>query len=1360
MKRYTVNLIKKVKEHLGLDAHQTAGHSICVLLSAALISLTGCSDDLDFRNSINNINQGGVVEINFSIPEAEHVVITRVDDNDNGNERKLDGIALFVFNSEGSQLLQRTDITPAEMTGYSTEGNRSFPYTLVLSGNAVNEANPKILAVANTVTGSGDLFAAFTSGANKSVSELKEVISNGRYYKNHTSGAFLMSGEYKADDKKIFLYRTAAKITLKDYITDNEKFYLVEDENNSYSTYNIHNTANSSYAAAWLRETKYTNTSAEGASTLESSTRIVNNGYRYDSYANPTKTHDGNKIWTYVVIHGNYKGKEGFYAVAFKDKNGNPLDILPNYWYEMKLMEVSVAGYADVATALENPFETGIVVDIHDHAPNVLSMVSDGLHELGATYSIELDNDNWSKPLNVKCLTKDDEDDFNFNDLSVKVIEGTDWLSLSFLKEVLKEETDRVEDPDDFGHQYEYTVSPRNKGALYSDREGVILVTWKGLERRVKVTYNANFQADYVSDIELTIKNYAKNHTGDELYDPITIKSYWKFIGGMGESTNMGSTQDTYEDTPRLFGVTPDDLHDNRVRNEGFHFPMPYGTTTLSEYEYRVDLSKLIQVGKEFNTPTATVTEDDSGFFNKYLSILGKIEDGKPVVELSMKEINEADRFTYTTAKIEFEITYKDDSDPSILELDLYHTGFFHFTNDERFYVEDSTHKEYGYYYYGVPTLNGRPWLDRNIGAKSSKRFGSRASGDYLGEPDAGGKYFSITETPELYKDPVFDESMCPPGYKIPSSSEWNDIRLSPNFKTQNRNVDGEIYMSTFFDTGSDQMGEVFFQKGRFYNKTNSYYSALKTIDCDKANSGDDLSGYYWTTTVAPATEKEQMGKWLRVLYLYGTSSTYTNGTILDHKYYVRCTAIDEEYQQTDHYISFKVHNATHVYLFAYDFDEETGKATTTPMYTFPGHALGTTLSASQWQYFYTTTSIDLEKIYVVFTKLQSDGSTMVYTMKRTDDGQIDTKNFNKSTHFGNDILNPENAWSIIDYNHHYFDFCDVSFEHDEKYIYVTEEEKDGKISSGDCSGNIFDTGIEGGNQGKNKEERFDVSDGESFKNGDIVKFIWPMTINGRYYPKYFAWSSRQTGGNYILTTNHQEDWDNGVSANTDGDNYTYQHPMQEEATYFTARVYAGYQDYLTFEILIDSSANKVILMHDNDMTYGGNITPPDRSNGSNIWTIKLYDYDGIEGSGDNQGGNSGGGDGPTNPPTPPELKEGDFIWEGSEKEWGFKDIGLTNDNYDWNSVTPNSELYIYFEDNNNSAQIMPRVKDYPDQNDNAIPGLQAIYASWSPWSDNFSNPIKIILTADIILYIKDHGGLVFNGGNCILTKVVISIAK
>lgn len=1255
--------------------------SIYVLIGVTIGSvLFSCSDDLDIRNNIGDINQGGIVEINFAIPEAEHVVLSRADNDDLYNERKLDNVALFIFNEEGSKLLQRTDVSPLEMSGYddSIEGKRAFSYTLKLTGEAVYENNPKILAIANTNTGNGDLFGDFKSDVNISESELKEVISSDRYYKNHTSGAFLMSGEYEASNKIIYLYRTAAKITLKDYFQKKEIFHLVEDEKNNFSTYNIYKTASSSYAAAWLRDIKYTNSNAEGAKITESSIlrKDETGSKRYDSYVNPTKTHEGNNIWTYIVIHGNYQGTEGYYAVALKDSNGHPLDILPNNWYEMRLKEVSVPGYIDENTALANPFETGIVVEIHDHAPNVLSMISDGIHELGATYSIELDNNAWNKPLNVKCLTKDDEDDFNFSDLNVKVVDGTDWIKIEYKEEIKKQGTDRADDQDDFGHQYEYTVSAPRHEELYTDREGEILVTWKGLERRVKVTYNATFLANNVCDVELTIKNYSKDHSGSEVYDPFIIKDYWKFIGGLGKSKNMSSNDNSEENTPRLFGITPEELSNERVRNEGFHFPMPYGTKTLSEYEYKIDLTKLVQEGKEISTVTGTVIDDNLGFFRNYLNgcdgngvIEGSIENGRPIIKLSMKKIvDPADIYIYTTAKINLEITYKNDSDPSFLPLDLYHTGFFHYTNDSKYFPVD----DQGYYYYAVPTLNGRPWLDRNIGAKSSTRFGSRANNVNIGKADAGGKYFSITEEPELYKDAVIDESMCPPGYKIPSSSEWNDIRLSGSLKTQNRNVNGEIYMSTYFDTGSDQMGDVFFQKGRFYNKTNSYYNTLKTVDYGKANSGDDLSGYYWTSTIAPSTEKEQMGKWLRVLYFNGASTSYINGSILDHKYYIRCTAIDDEYVQTDKYLSFNVHNATHVYLFAYEYDSDTDKATITPMYTFPGHTLGTTLSAKQWQYFYTTTSIDLNKIYVVFTKQQEDGSIMVYTIKRTDDGNIDLNNFNKSTYFGDDILNPTYAWSVVEFNHHYFDFCDVSFEHStSNYIYRSEDEKDKKIESKDCSGNIYDNGIPKGEDGGG-----DVTPGETFKNGDTLKFLWPKTIKGKYYPNYFAWCSRN-GGNYILTTNHTENWDDGISATSDGDYYTYQHTLEETMSFFTVRVYTGKFDYVKFEIKIDSNANRAVIEHEGNLTSGGSITAPNRDANETTWIIQLYDYDNVEGGEEPEEGLPDGGEGQVTL-FDKNSTDSQIIWEGSFAfgRWNnFED--LSDNKFNWQDVPENSTLTI-----------------------------------------------------------------------------------
>lgn len=1006
------------------------------------VALQSCSDDIDVRSGyINTTDNDNILYL--YLPDIE-VVKTRSFDNQ--CERQINNMSLLFY--KGSTLEYRKDLDDNMIEHINTSINSSdriCTLTLKLPDN-INTSEFDIYAIANTIIEKStdeeqtiDLLSDFTVGGDNSSLDLLLSKTSETFY--DIKQGRLMSG--KVVDKTINLNRVSAKLSLTDSFNNPNLFELLDEETSDHITYggfSIYYSAADCFLMAPIKDKTpfFTENLRSKDNPILAQKLVDNEVVRYDAYALPTKTFSELYVNTYVIIHAKYKGEKCYYAIPLYDSDKDEfLDIKPNHWYQMEITDVSVKGYKDVETAIKNHTTNQITVQIHDHAQEVLSMVSDGIHELGVTHNLELDMTNSTKTFVVKCFAAD-SDKFDPKDLEVTIIEGKDWLELSPEPEKIlqKESTD---DSDSFGTQFRYTVKVPAAGTLYTDQQAIILVSYRGLSREINVTYNSSFTPQLVSDVTLTIKNYETDHRGENYINEITIKDYWSFISGNGETYSMSSSDVGYENTPRLFGIKPNEMPDDRVRNEGFHFPMPYGYLRTSEYEYTINFTKLKdRHDNDENaqkivkiTPSISNNQPKNTFITDNITVSEAPDFSEKANQswtftLKMKSPPENDKYKYALGKIRFTVEYEDEN-TSELNFDIYHTGFFHYVGQsmESYYPNDT---DWGYYYYAVPTLNGTPWLDRNIGAKSSKRFGSRADNGHIGEPEAGGKYFTIASTKD-FDDPDIVEDMCPPGYHIPSSSEWNEIRLSDKFKTVNRNVDNQIYMSTFFDTGDDQMGDVFFQKGRFYNYTNTYSLDDKAVDANSANSGDDLSGYYWTRTVAPAMEKEQMGKWLRVLYFNGASTSYNNGSINDHKYYVRCKAGEEPDDQIDYYVSFSVHNATHAYLFAYD--NKTGS--TTALYTFPGKAIGSEISAEIWQYFYCTTSINTNKLYVVFVKIKSIGY------------DVFTKNgnsFDINSSFDDSLLTPETAWSIEEYNHKYFDFCDpyISEDNENSNIYESED--------------------------------------------------------------------------------------------------------------------------------------------------------------------------------------------------------------------------------------------------------------------------------------------------------------------------------
>ena len=253
--------------------------------------------------------------------------------------------------------------------------------------------------------------------------------------------------------------------------------------------------------------------------------------------------------------------------------------------------------------------------------------------------------------------------------------------------------------------------------------------------------------------------------------------------------------------------------------------------------------------------------------------------------------------------------------------------------------------------------------------------------------------------------------------------------------------------MTTYYVTDNEKIGNIYLQKSRFVNSPNVWlehpkYTALY-------NNGDAGAGYYWSVTEAPAMEKEQMGNWVRALYLNGSASAYVNASVTDHRMPVRCKAgtKDEATEAIDYYISLNVHNVTHIFLF--DPDSET------PLYKFPGRAVGSTDSSIKWQNFYCTTTVDPATLRVIFVKLEEDGKVRIFTRDRD--------YFKSTTSYNNNFLsNPDNYWTVD--NGYYYDFCEQAFERPLGNVTLN------KPNNPDCVTNP-DSGGSGGGGGGSEEK-------------------------------------------------------------------------------------------------------------------------------------------------------------------------------------------------------------------------------------------------------------------------------------------------
>lgn len=677
----------------------------------------------------------------------------------------------------------------------------------------------------------------------------------------------------------------------------------------------------------------------------------------------------------YVIVKASYGIDEYYYRLDFwgpieegegenKTVRYEYLNAEANHWYQFVIEEVTGPGYATPALAALHPVNT-VKYTIHDHSPESLNMTSDGFRELGVSHDIDYTGssngaDEWNEQvaLYVKLFSKDEtEYPATANAVGDLITVENSWLVTGTPEEVSDDAvtggTATGSDSNDPGKVYRIPLRFVNT-TLPGTLENTITIEWLGLKRVVNVTWERQFNGAEVTSASLSMANPGSTS--------VNIADYWSFLSSTDDPEAVTGTGN-------LWGVQ-EEANNGKIRNEGFHFPVMYGSrnTTKARYTYTLtfDQGKFADSSLDY-TASYTVTGD----IKDYVTVT-KTQD-KPA---RFTVTYNTDNYNYLTGKLNVIITYN--TTPVTREVysyDLYHTGFFH--RDSQAY-RLGEHDSGNYYYYEVVpvTVEGRTRyiLDRNLAAKSAQDFILDSDGATVtGNPDARGGYYIVAkqlyndDDSPAYKDPEMLAGVCPPGYSVPEKGEWDAIRLSSSFHTD---YDGRYYPA-YYDT---PVGRVYFPKSMMMTRN--------TV------TGESRSGYYWTSTAASGTEKDEIGRWLNMLVLTGSSSSFSNGYVLvkDHEseaYGASVRCINESSQTFSiSRTTFNVSGATHVYLYT---GEGTNRTATT---TWPGHAIGNyiTMAPGNWfQFNYESTQFSPEQLKVIFNFVDEEG--IIHSFSRKADG-------------------------------------------------------------------------------------------------------------------------------------------------------------------------------------------------------------------------------------------------------------------------------------------------------------------------------------------------------------------------------------
>lgn len=931
------------------------------LFLLSVLTLSSCSDELEVKSNNTNDITDGTLQIHLNIASPEVVTTRSVSDEEKLVVDNDYGMYFFCFRNENgvpnslvmTQAINSLSVNNTITINVPEDVKSTSDFTMVIVANA-----PKTLFNTDPATYSVLLSKTTAVGSNNKIES--PYIMSGLIYKDNNT----FKVDLKRSIGKISIENTAANFVL-------DGFTMFKGALNGYATAAIadEKESNGSYKKT-ADGTKIFSTPSNTisfTSDVSDSNRKYVYSYPVESAGKDTQNLDK----AYFIIKGKYKDQTCYYRIDLKSTDGY-YNVEPNHWYQITIKSVNSYGYASYEEAAKRYMgqENDITVEIHDHSANVMSMIADGTHELGASRRLYYDpnekdkdnkdvysNDETYLTVRFYCASEgnhtghipsDGKTGSNFK------IEYTDnWYSIDLDNPIPVGDNDELSgeesttDKESKGTRYKYKVT------FYPDKiaegEGSVRISWLGMSMEIQVIYKKDFDATKIlNTTKLTMHDGSNSSSTKEQDD------YWEFLKNT------------------VKGVSATAMGEDKQRNEGFHFPVMYGSDSSKPwwYEYSFSLKDVSDVkGYSFKLESdqnksvwddlKIVADDDTDF--TIGSELGDGSEDNPFqnrvstnsTSFTLSKPSKADDWDYSVAELTMRIftgenTYVDK------KFNLYHTGFFH---------EDESKSEW-YYYEVVELANGKHWLDRNIGASSNGLYIQKGDNSSLfgindGYPfcdnGAGGGYVKIAEGVN-YKSPDFTigEDICPPGFRIPTQSEFDKLRASSDFITSSQNDASAAYYTAYY--ASADAGPIYFPKGKFKN--------------GESWAGDALAGYYWTQTEAAGLEKEQIGHWVKAFYINGNSTSYINGDVDNYAMNLRCIEGSGIVEETKYTVGFKVNGATHVMMYSIV------DGVRTELFTFPGKGINTSLTTDQL--FTYTSTIPVDNLYVYFTYTDENGKVWV----------------------------------------------------------------------------------------------------------------------------------------------------------------------------------------------------------------------------------------------------------------------------------------------------------------------------------------------------------------------------------------------
>lgn len=453
----------------------------------------------------------------------------------------------------------------------------------------------------------------------------------------------------------------------------------------------------------------------------------------------------------YLIIKGEYNGKEGYYKVAFYNGDNTFMSLLRNHAYTVKIIHVNTEGWDTEAKAMADPYpENRMKVDVIDDNPNITDMIACKDYHLGVSDQVSAA---WNESTTATLVTTIKDGSWEVESKDV------DWIG-----QISTTETIDIPDAPNLTSGKKYRLSIPLTENRYSEetREGHVVVRSGDLTRTITVTQKGK----------------------DFKHSDRTVK--------LVTSSNVGTSEE-YDDYFNKFllgtqGIRPKDMQNDIVRNDGLHFGV--GT---NEFSYLIPKKASDKVTMGASSDKFTVTDN---------------RDGNWKVTLN----SGADNYDIWTG--DFTITYQENGHDIAIKYPVYHCGLFHKIDASNQQPPVDQSPVSGRFYYGVVKVKGKSttyvMLDRNLGASSDRCY---APGTKALEANKGaiGGYFYIAKEKQNQTDAGNIINNLPQGFTIPENSVFQDIIDGGNLKEKTRyTLSGEAYNSVEITTDNSALPVIY----------------------------------------------------------------------------------------------------------------------------------------------------------------------------------------------------------------------------------------------------------------------------------------------------------------------------------------------------------------------------------------------------------------------------------------------------------------------------------------------------------------------------------------------------------------------